>query len=95
MVSGLLETLSRDDLIVLVQRLRRVVDVRELEIRSLEGELDAAHDQLAALSERLLLLDQPELAAPEEALAAVTLGSSWASTSAISRPVTSALPLYR
>jgi hypothetical protein len=95
MAGGFLETLSRDELIVLVQRLRRVVDARELELGGLERELDAAHDQLAQLSDRPLLYQLGPAAPAEEALAVAALGSSWARTSAISRPVTSGLPLNR
>ena len=41
-----MEDLSRDELIFLVRRLRQIVDVREYEIETLEGDLDAARKQL-------------------------------------------------
>jgi hypothetical protein len=47
-----LEDLSRDELIFLVRRLRQVVDVRDFEIETLEGDLDAARKQLASVHSR-------------------------------------------
>jgi hypothetical protein len=47
-----LEDLSRDELIFLVRRLRQIVDVREYEIETLEGDLDAARKQLGTVQGR-------------------------------------------
>jgi hypothetical protein len=41
--------LTRDELICLVNRLRRVLDVRDLEIAGLEQELERAQERLAVI----------------------------------------------